>query len=65
MPARTISPVEAGIPKVIGIIRATPIAAERPGKAPIIIPIVTESSIARILTGMIALKKPAAIYCDI
>lgn len=57
-PARTISPVDAGIPKVIGISNATPIAADRPGRAPMVIPIPTLTHAATRLIGDTAVKNP-------
>ena len=61
MPASTMRPVEGGIPKVIGMMSATPIAAERPGSAPMMIPIVVLNSIASRLSGISALTNPAPI----
>lgn len=57
-PAKTIRPVEGLIPKVIGIKRATPIAAESPGKAPMVIPIPTLIQAATKFIGLVAVKNP-------
>ena len=47
MAPSTIRPVSGFIVKVIGSISATPMAAERPGIQPIIIPMATPAAIIR------------------
>lgn len=61
MPPNTIRPVAGSIPKVTGKSKATPIAAERPGKQPIVIPSAVEAIMARRFSGEKALMKPAPI----
>ena len=57
-PANTINPVEAGIPNVIGIRSATPMAADNPGRAPIVIPIATLTHAATKFIGLSAVINP-------
>ena len=59
MAPSTMRPVSAFMVKVIGSISATPIAADKPGRQPIMIPIAVPAIIIRRLIGMKAFKKPA------
>ena len=61
MPPKTIKPVAGSMPKVTGSKSATPIAAESPGKQPIVIPNAVEAIIASKFMGEQALMKPAPI----
>ena len=61
MAPRTIRPVSAFIVKVSGSISATPIAADRPGMQPMMMPRATPAAIIRRLIGVRALIKPAPI----
>ena len=47
--------------KVMGSISATPMAAERPGMQPMMMPMATPAAIIRRLMGVRALRKPAPI----
>ena len=61
MAPRTIRPVSGFMVKVIGSISATPIAADRPGMQPMMMPMATPPAIIRRLIGVRALRKPAPI----
>ncbi len=61
MAPRTIRPVSAFIVKVSGSISATPIAADRPGIQPMMMPMDTPAAIISRLIGVRALRKPAPI----
>ena len=49
------------MPNVTGSKSATPIAADNPGKQPIVIPKAVDTSIAMRLRGVRACRNPAAI----
>ena len=51
--------------KVSGSTSATPMAAERPGRQPMTMPIVTPKAIIRRLIGVSAPTKPAPIICRV
>ena len=54
-------PVAGSMPKVTGSSRATPMAAERPGRQPMVMPTMVDASMASRLMGEMACMKPAAM----
>ena len=58
---KTIKPVAWSIPKVTGSRRATPIAADKPGRQPIVIPSAVAPIIRTNVRGFIAWMKPMPI----
>ena len=56
-----IKPAEGSIPKVRGSSSATPMAADRPGMQPMMIPMVTLAIMMTIFRGVSAFRNPMAI----